>query len=250
MGRKEVISFADVYKSFGENHVLRGVSFEVLEGDVHFILGHSGAGKSVLIKQLVGLLAPDAGKIVFDGDDITTYKEKQFTDLRKRCQFVFQHSTLFDSRTVLENIAMPIRKRFGVEREEANEAAIEALTKVNAEKYVDVLPDELGHGLRKRIAIARAIALKPEVVLYDEPTTGLDPVNARRTDRLIRDLADRLKITSVVVSHDLISLRSIADRVTFLNGGFVAFEGRAMEFVRNEDPIIHQFVHHAHVGPN
>ena len=250
MGEQGIIGFHDVYKSFGENHVLRGINFDVLPGDVHFILGHSGAGKSVLIKQLVGLLKPDSGQIVFDGEDITAYSEKQFTHLRKRCQFVFQHSTLFDSRSVLENIAMPVRKRFGLGRKEANDAAIDALTKVNAEKYVDVLPTQLGHGLRKRIAIARAIALKPEVVLYDEPTTGLDPVNARRTDRLIRDLADRLKITSVVVSHDLISLRSIADRVTFLNGGFVAFEGRAMEFVRNEDPIIHQFVHHAHVGPN
>ena len=245
---QEIIRFVDVYKSFADNAVLRGISFDVLPGDVHFVLGHSGAGKSVLIKLLVGLLKPDRGQVVFDGEDITRFNESQFIELRKRCQFVFQHSTLLDSLTVLENIAMPVRKRFGLGRDEAHDVAMDALTKVNTEKHVKDLPNALGHGLRKRIAIARAIALKPEVVLYDEPTTGLDPVNARRTDRLIRDLADRLKITSVVVSHDLISLRSIADRVTFLNGGFVAFEGDAMDFIRDKDPIIHQFVHHARVG--
>ena len=240
-----MITFDNVHKRFGDHHVLRGVSFDVQPGTVHFVMGRSGAGKSVLTKQLVGLLRPDAGAIWFDGRDVTSLDEAGFSTVRQRCQMIFQHSTLFESLTVLENVAMPIRKRFRSSRADADEQARVALQQVHAENLAARFPPDLGAGIRKRVAIARAIALKPEVLLYDEPTTSLDPVAARRTDRLVAEMARTLGITSMVVSHDLDSLTGIADRVTFLHEGAVHFDGVAADMLSSDDPILRSFVGNA-----
>lgn len=236
-----MIRFEQVCKRFGDHEVLRAVDLEIPRGRVHFIMGHSGAGKSVLIKQVVGLLRPNAGRIWFDGQDITDLSEAGFASVRERCQLIFQHATLFDGLTAIDNVAMPLRNRFGLRPNAATEAAHAALLRVHADAFAERFPSELGAGVRKRIAIARALALKPEVVLYDEPTTGLDPVSARRIDRLIRETSDALGLTSVVVSHDLASMHGVADHVAFLWEGRVHFQGRAAGLQASRDPILARF---------
>lgn len=242
MREPPVIEFRDVFKSFGQHHVLKGVSLEVTPGTVHFIMGKSGAGKSVLTRQVIGLLRPDSGQVLVHGQDVSRFDEKDFMKVREKCQMIFQHATLFESMSVLENIAMPLRKRFGLSHAEANLKAQEALGRVHITEGLRRMPDQLGAGVKKRVAIARAIALEPEIMLYDEPTTSLDPVSARRTDRLIREMADKLGITSMVVSHDLTSLRSISDRVTFLEAGKIIFDGSAMDMLSSTHPILNAFV--------
>ncbi len=242
MSLQPVISFRDVHKAFGEHHVLNGVSVDVLPGTVHFIMGKSGAGKSVLTRQIIGLLRPDSGQVLVNGHDVSRFDEKSFMAIREKCQMIFQHATLFEAMTVLENIAMPLRKRFGMSAVGAEQKAIDALARVHLVDGLHRMPAQLGAGVKKRVAIARAIALEPEMMLYDEPTTSLDPVSARRTDRLIREMADVLGITSMVVSHDLTSLKSIADRVTFLEGGKVIFDGTAEDMLKSSDPILKGFV--------
>lgn len=237
-----MLIFRDVHKRFGPTPVLRGVSFEVRAGEVHFVLGESGAGKSVLIKQVVGLLAPDAGSIRLAGRELVGIGEAGFRDVRRLCQMIFQSATLFDGLTLLENVAMPLRKRCGLSMREAARRAVEALANVHVGDLATCLPADVGRGVQKRVAIARALVLAPRVLLYDEPTTALDPVAARRTDRLIRDTALRDGITSLVVSHDLASVRS-ADRVTFLHEGRVAFSGTPSELFACDVPAVHRFVH-------
>jgi len=242
MTKRTVISFRDVHKAFGALKVLDGVSVDVQAGTVHFIMGRSGAGKSVLTRQVIGLLRPDDGEVWVDGLEVSRLSEAEFMPVRRKCQMIFQHATLFEAMTVLENVAMPIRKRTNLTASQAREKAEEALGRVHVQDAMGRMPAELGAGVKKRVAIARAIALDPEIMLYDEPTTSLDPVAARRTDRLIREMADELGITSMVVSHDLTSLQAIADRVTFLNLGRVAFDGAADEMLSSDDPVLRRFV--------
>ncbi len=244
-----MISFRNVAKSFGEKVVLKGVSFDVLDGEVFFIVGASGVGKSVLIKHLIGLLHPDAGEILLDDEDVSGLSETEMFRVRKRCAMVFQHSTLFDSMSCLDNVALPLRKHFKMSVEEAHAAARERLSQVHMLDFADRFPAELGDGLRKRVAIARALTLNPRYVLFDEPTTSLDPVSARRVDTLIRELSDRLGVTSVVVSHDLASIFGIADRIAMLYQGHVRLLGSPAEFRQSPDPIVQQFINGRADGP-
>ncbi|HEY6726897.1 MAG TPA: ATP-binding cassette domain-containing protein [Polyangiaceae bacterium] len=244
-----MISFRNVNKSFGAKHVLKGVSFDVQDGEVFFIIGASGVGKSVLIKQLVGLLAPDAGEIWLDGEEVSRFSETQMYAVRKKCAMVFQHSTLFDSITCLENVALPLRKHFKLRPREAELRARERLEQVQMLPFADRFPSELGDGMKKRVAIARALTLEPRYVLFDEPTTSLDPVSARRVDKLIRLLSDSLGVTSIVVSHDLRSIFSIADRIVMLYHGEVRALGKPHEFRESPDGIIQQFINGRAEGP-
>lgn len=236
------IELSGIRTAFGEHEVLRDVSLRVGPGQVHFVLGRSGVGKSVLIKQIVGLLRPNAGSIRLDGQEVTRFSEEQFVAVREQCQLIFQHATLFDALTVRENVAMPVRKRFRVHDAEARRRADAVLAQVHAGQLADRRPSELGAGVRKRVAIARALALEPRALLYDEPTTSLDPVSARRIDRLIRETAQRLQVTSLVVSHDLVSLAQIADAVTFLHAGGVRFAGAASALWHSRDPAVREFL--------
>jgi phospholipid/cholesterol/gamma-HCH transport system ATP-binding protein len=244
-----VISFRHVKKSFGDKAVLRDVSFDVQDGEVFFIIGQSGVGKSVLIKHLVGLLYPDGGEIFLDGEEISRFDEERMYPVRMKCAMVFQHSTLFDSMTCAENVALPLRKHKGLRAREALGEARRRLEQVHMQDFADRFPPELGDGMRKRVAIARALTLDPRYVLFDEPTTSLDPVSARRVDKLIRELSDTLGVTSIVVSHDLVSIFSIADRIVMLYQGVVRLIGTQEDFKRCPDGIVEQFITGRAEGP-
>ena len=244
-----MISFRHVKKSFGDKDVLRDVSFDVQDGEVFFIIGQSGVGKSVLIKHLVGLLYPDGGEIWLDGEEISRFDEERMYPVRMKCAMVFQHSTLFDSMTCAENVALPLRKHKGLSARDSLGEARRRLGLVHMQDFGDRYPPELGDGMRKRVAIARALTLDPRYVLFDEPTTSLDPVSARRVDRLIRELSDTLGVTSIVVSHDLVSIFSIADRIVMLYQGLVRLIGTQDEFKRCPDGIVEQFITGRAEGP-
>jgi phospholipid/cholesterol/gamma-HCH transport system ATP-binding protein len=244
-----VISFRNVRKSFGPKEVLKDVSFDVADGEVFFIIGQSGVGKSVLIKHLVGLMYPDGGEIWLDGEEVSRFDEARMYPVRMKCAMVFQHSTLFDSMTCAENVALPLRKHKGLKPKEALAEARRRLEQVHMHEFADRFPPELGDGMRKRVAIARALTLDPRYVLFDEPTTSLDPVSARRVDKLIRELSDTLGVTSIVVSHDLVSIFSIADRIVMLYQGLVRMLGDRGDFQRSTDPIVQQFITGSAEGP-
>jgi phospholipid/cholesterol/gamma-HCH transport system ATP-binding protein len=243
------IRFSAIRKAFGPKRVIDDVSFEVKDGEVFFIIGASGVGKSVLIKHLVGLLSPDEGEIWLDGEEISRFGEEQMFGVRKKCAMVFQHSTLFDSMTCAENVALPLRKHRDLSGKDALAEARRRLEVVQMHEFADRYPAELGDGMRKRVAIARALTLDPKYVLFDEPTTSLDPVSARRVDKLIRELSDKLGVTSVVVSHDLVSIFAIADRIVMLYKGKVRLMGTPDEFRRSEDGVVDQFIHGRARGP-
>ncbi|HSN99799.1 MAG TPA: ATP-binding cassette domain-containing protein [Candidatus Nanopelagicales bacterium] len=244
-----MISFRHVKKSFGPKSVLKDVSFDVGDGEVFFIIGQSGVGKSVLIKHLVGLLYPDGGEIWLDDEEISRFDEARMYPVRMKCAMVFQHSTLFDSMTCAENVALPLRKHKGLKPKEALDEARRRLDQVHMREFGDRYPPELGDGMRKRVAIARALTLDPRYVLFDEPTTSLDPVSARRVDKLIRELSDTLGVTCVVVSHDLVSIFGIADRIVMLYQGLVRLLGSQEEFRRSPDAVVQQFITGRAEGP-
>lgn len=244
-----MISFRNVKKSFGSKHVLQGVSFDVEPGEVFFIIGASGVGKSVLIKHLIGLLYPDDGEIWLDGQEVSRFSEKEMYGVRKKCAMVFQHSTLFDSMSCVDNVALPLVKHRGLKNKEARGEAMRLLEQVHMHEFADRFPAELGDGMRKRVAIARALTLEPQYVLFDEPTTSLDPVSARRVDTLIRELSDKIGVTSIVVSHDLVSIFTIADRIVMLYRGHVKLLGKPEEFQASEDGVIQQFINGHAEGP-
>jgi phospholipid/cholesterol/gamma-HCH transport system ATP-binding protein len=243
------IRFVHIKKAFSGKQVLDDVSFEVGDGQVFFIIGASGVGKSVLIKHLVGLLSPDEGEIWLDGEEIAHKDEQAMYPVRKKCAMVFQHSTLFDSMTCAENVALPLRKHGKLSARDALAEARERLKVVRMHEFADRYPAELGDGMRKRVAIARALTLDPKYVLFDEPTTSLDPVSARRVDKLIRELSDRIGVTSIVVSHDLVSIFAIADRIVMLYKGRVRLMGTRDEFRASKDGVVDQFIHGRAHGP-
>ena len=244
-----MISFRNVKKAFGPKAVLNGVSFDIGRGEVFFIIGASGVGKSVLIKHLIGLLSPDGGEIVLEGQEVSRLGERDMYPVRKKCAMVFQHSTLFDSMSCLENVALPLRKHKGLRDAEARDEARRRLEQVRMLEFADRFPAELGDGMRKRVAIARALTLDPSYVLFDEPTTSLDPVSARRVDALIRELSDRLGVTCVVVSHDLVSIFGIADRIVMLYKGEVRLLGTPDDFRASPDGVVQQFINGRASGP-
>jgi phospholipid/cholesterol/gamma-HCH transport system ATP-binding protein len=244
-----VIAFRGLQKAFGGKPVLRGVDLEVRRGEVLFIIGTSGVGKSVTIKHLVGLMRPDGGEIWLDDARVDRLDERALYDVRKKCAMVFQHATLFDSMTLLENVALPLRKHKRLSEKRAEAEALGFLDKVHMRQFAHAYPAELGDGTRKRAAIARALTLDPACVLFDEPTTGLDPVSARRIDKLIRELSDTLGVTSIVVSHDLTSIFGIADRIALIYQGVVHVVGTPDEVRASPDPIVQQFIQGKSDGP-
>jgi phospholipid/cholesterol/gamma-HCH transport system ATP-binding protein len=243
------IQFQNLHKAFGDKHVLRGVDLEVRNGECFFVIGASGVGKSVLIKHLVGLLRPDAGDIYLDGEEVSRLSEKELYPVRKKCAMVFQNSTLFDSMSCVENVALPLRTHKGLSMANALVEAERRLEQVHMHEFCKSFPAELGDGLRKRVAIARALTLDPQYVLFDEPTTSLDPISARRVDKLILELSRNYGVTSIVVSHDLTSIFTIADRIAMLYQGHVRMLGTPNQFRSSPDPIVQQFITGQAEGP-
>lgn len=244
-----MIRFEHVSKAFGPHRVLDDVSLVVPKGQVLFIIGTSGAGKSVLVKHLIGLIRPDAGRIYLDDVEVTALSERALYPIRKRCAMVFQHSTLFDAMTLAQNVALPLRKHKGLSAAAADAEAMKRLAQVGMDEEARRYPADIGDGLRKRVAIARALTLDPEYVIFDEPTTGLDPMAAANVDALIRELSDRFGVTSVVVSHDLRSIFKVADRIAMLYKGKVLLDGPPAAFRSTHDPVVRQFIEGRPEGP-
>jgi phospholipid/cholesterol/gamma-HCH transport system ATP-binding protein len=237
-----VIVFRDVSISFDGRAVLEDVSFSVDRGQTLCILGRSGVGKSVSLRLLMGFLKPDAGSILVNGQEITDLSEEGMQLVRKRVTMVFQNGALFDSLSVRENVAFPLRERGGLEEEQVLQLVDRLLTLVGADDVVEALPASLSTGRRRAVAIARALAAQPEVVLYDEPTTMVDPIIARRLGGIIQRLKHQLGYTSIVVTHDMRFAERLADLVLFLHMGGARFFGPLREFVNSNDPDIRQFL--------
>jgi phospholipid/cholesterol/gamma-HCH transport system ATP-binding protein len=244
-----VIEYREVAKAFAGQVVLRDMTLAIERGEILYIIGTSGVGKSVAIKLLIGLHRIDGGEIWFDGARIDRLPERAFAPLRKRIGMVFQSSTLFDSMTLAENVALPLRKHRAMAWSAAVDEARRRLAQVYMAEHAERYPAEISDGMRKRAAIARTLALDPEVVLFDEPTTGLDPVSARRIDRLIRELARGLGVTAIVVSHDPPSIFGTADRVALLYQGGVRALATPDALRASHDPIVQQFITGQSSGP-
>jgi phospholipid/cholesterol/gamma-HCH transport system ATP-binding protein len=237
-----VIQLIDVHKSFGPKKVLDGFTLEVREGETMVIIGYSGTGKSVAIKHIVGLLEPDAGEVVVDGKDVPRLPRRELYELRAAIGYVFQFAALFDSFSIGENVAMGLRKQGKLSPAEIEERVHEALDLVDLPDVADRYPAELSGGMRKRVGIARAIALRPKYILYDEPTTGLDPVTSAVIDQLMIRMREKLGVTSVVITHDMRSAYTVGSRISMLYEGRVRQVGTVEEIQRTTDPIVRQFI--------
>jgi phospholipid/cholesterol/gamma-HCH transport system ATP-binding protein len=238
------IRFHRVFKAFGPKIVYAGLELEVKRGEVLTICGGSGVGKSVMLKMLIGLLSADSGHIYFDGQDVTKLDERALSDVRRRIAMLFQSGALFDSLSVGENVGYGLEEHFQhkMSREERAERVAWALGLVDLPGIEAMRPSDLSGGMRKRVGLARAIAVQPEVLLYDEPTTGLDPINTARVNHLITGLQERLKITSIVVTHDMKSAFSISDRIAMVHSGRVIQHGTVDEFRECTDPRVADFI--------
>ncbi len=236
------IELIDVHKGFGPKQILRGLSLTVEEGETVSLVGFSGAGKSVTLKHIVGLLRPDKGTVRVDGQEVPKLSRDELYELRRRAGYVFQFAALFDSMTIAENIAMGLRKLGGMSAEQIRERTEESLTRVDLKGFEPRFPAELSGGQRKRAGLARAIAFRPKYLLYDEPTSGLDPVTTTVIDRLILRMRDEIGVTSLVITHDMASAYRISDRIAVLYEGKVIETGTPEEIQNSENDIVRGFV--------
>jgi phospholipid/cholesterol/gamma-HCH transport system ATP-binding protein len=236
-----MVEIKNVSKAFGNHVVLDNVSINVEEGDNFVVFGRSGTGKSVLLKCIVRLLEPDAGEIFVDGVNVLTLSEKNLIDARKQIGFLFQSGALYDSMSVRENLEFPLIRNFNFSQDEINDKINEALRNVGLEKAINKMPSELSGGMKKRIALARTIISRPKLILYDEPTTGLDPITVKEISELIVELQKDLNITSIVVTHDLICAKIIANNAVVLKDGSIMFEGNVNELEKSQDKFLKNF---------
>ena len=239
--REPFVEFHDVYKAYGPKQVLRGASLTVFRGEVLVILGGSGTGKSVTLRHMLGLEAPDAGRVIVEEEDVTDLAEEELYRVRKKFGMLFQSGALFDSMTVFENVAFPLREHTEMSDQEIERAVREKLELVNLPSSEHLMPVDLSGGMRKRVGLARSIVLDPKMILYDEPTTGLDPITAQKINELIIDLQSKLNVTSVVVTHDIQSAFSVGDRIAFLNKGVFEWVGTMDEARDSSHPILREF---------
>jgi phospholipid/cholesterol/gamma-HCH transport system ATP-binding protein len=238
-----MIKIINLYKSFGSNQVLRGVNLEIDSGETLVIIGKSGEGKSVLIKHIVGLLIPDSGYVEVENQKISDLNAKELYELRKRFGFLFQGSALFDSMTVEENIALPlVESKNGFTKKEIDKAVVEKLELVGLPETQLLKPAELSGGMKKRVGLARALITNPDYIFYDEPTTGLDPIMSDSIDILIRELSQKLNVTSLVVTHDMYSVKNVANKVAMLHEGVIHFKGTPDELLSSRDQVILDFI--------
>jgi len=240
--RETVVEFKDVWKRYSNKEILAGVNLKILRGEVLCVLGPSGTGKSVTLRHINGLTRPDSGDVKVFGESIVALTEEELSPVRRRLAMLFQGGALFDSMNVEDNIAFPIREHSPERAPEDVAAAVaEKLTMVGLPGIQRKMPSELSGGMRKRVALARSIALEPEIILYDEPTTGLDPVSSEKIAQLIVDVNHRLQTTSVVVTHDIVTARTVSTRVVFLHQGRFQFNGTFEEAVANGHPVLREY---------
>ncbi len=239
---KPVLTIEHLYKSFGSNHVLSDVNLNLYKSENVAVLGKSGSGKSVLIKCIIGLLKPDKGSIIALGKNIPDLSFQELDKVRRKVGFLFQSNALYDSMTVRENLEFPLRRHsINTSHQQVNEMVMEALKNVGLEKTVNMMPEELSGGMQKRIALARTLILKPEIILYDEPTTGLDPVTAKEIIELIIKMREKFNISALIISHDLSCIKMTSDRVVLLLDGKFYAEGKFQELQQMNDPKVKQF---------
>lgn len=239
------IELKNLRKSFGEQTVLGGIDLNVESGDALVVLGRSGTGKSVLLKLLIGLEKPDSGSICIAGQEITGLEGHDLNEIRKKIGFLFQQAALYDSMTIEENVEFPLKRHSQLSEEERKKRVSELLRTVGLDSNLEKLPGELSGGMKKRVGLARALALDPEIVMFDEPTAGLDPMTAAEIDELILDLKKKRKITSVIVTHDIPSARRVSDRVVMLDQGKVVEQGTFEELEKSNHPMVKQFLREA-----
>ena len=243
-----MIEYKNLVKKFGDRTILKGISLQIAKGEIVFIIGTSGTGKSVLLKNTVGLLWPDAGEVWIDGEEISRFSEEQYLKIRKKCGMVFQHPALFDSLTVFENVAFGLRRHFQYSEEVIQQKVTQALHLVQLVGIEKKFPAQISYGMQKRVSLARTIAIEPQILLFDEPTTGLDPVTTNAVNNLIQELSKKLQTTSVVVSHDMNCALAIADRIVVLDKGEIMAVGTPGELKKSTHPLVKDFLAEVSVG--
>lgn len=244
-----MIKIINLHKSFTDKKVLTGVNLEINTGESMVIIGGSGSGKTVLIKHIIGLLKPDKGDVFVNSTKVNTLKEKELNELRKNFGMLFQSSALFDSMTVGENVGFALTQHALMEQEEIYQRVSECLRMVGLKDVEQLMPSNLSGGMKKRVGLARAIALKPKIILYDEPTTGLDPIMADVINNLIIELREKLQVTSISITHDLVSAYKIADRIAMLYDGKILEVGTPEEIKNSANPVVQQFINGKAEGP-
>lgn len=238
-----MIQFKGIRKSFGDREVIKGIDLEVKEGEILFILGTSGTGKSVSLKMLVGLLKPSAGEVFIDGVNVTNFTEQEFLPVRAKCGMVFQQPALFDSLSVFDNVAFGLRKHNpDISEDQIKERVKQCLDLVHLHDIENKLPQEISYGMQKRVSLARAVAVDPKILLFDEPTTGLDPITTNAINQLILQLSRKLKTTSIVVSHDMQCAIDIADRIVVLDQGVIVEQGLVEQIKNSSQPLVKEFM--------
>lgn len=236
-----MIEVIDLHKSLNGVHVLKGINFKVEKGEILALMGKSGHGKSVLLKHIVGIMKPDRGNILIDGEDIVTSRGAELERMRSKFGFLFQGGALFDSINVFENVAFPLREKTHMPKEKIREKVHQELEQVGLPGVENKYPAELSGGMKKRVALARCLCTDPEIMLFDEPTTGLDPVTARAINNLIKETHDRIKFTGVMITHDINQVLSIVQKVAVLDAGTIDFTGTPEEIRVTTDPLVRQF---------
>lgn len=236
-----VADISHLKKSFGDNDVLKDISFKIKQGENLAVFGKSGSGKSVLIKCLVGLIEPDDGKVVLLDSDVSELNNDELNVLRKKIGFLFQSAALYDSMTVRENLEFPLRDLKSKPQQEIDELVLEALTNVGLEEAIDKMPSELSGGMRKRVGLARTLILKPEIILYDEPTTGLDPITSKEISELILDIQKKYNTASIIITHDIECARIAANRIIMIKDGTSIAEGTYEELSQSKDEFVRSF---------
>jgi phospholipid/cholesterol/gamma-HCH transport system ATP-binding protein len=239
-----LIRFVNVKKSFGAKVIYSGLNLEVRRGETITVMGPSGSGKSVMLKMLIGLIHADSGEIIFDGQDLVTMNDEQLTDIRRRIAYLFQGAALFDSLNVAENVAYGLREQFWntMSNAEITARVEQSLELVGLPGIQEMRPSDLSGGMKKRVGLARTLALQPEVILYDEPTTGLDPINTGRINHLIVGIQRALKLTSVVITHDMGTAFSVSDRLAMIGRGKMLMVGTKDEFKNTDNMLVHNFI--------
>lgn len=244
-----MIEVVDLYKSFNHFEVLKGINLKVEAGKTLALIGGSGKGKSVLLKIIIGLMRPDRGKVLIDNQDISRLKGKALKRLKERCGIVFQGGALFDSLTVFENIAFPLQEKTRMKASQIRDTVMRELARVGLSGAENKYPSEISGGMKKRVALARCLVMNPEIVLFDEPTTGLDPLIGKAIHKLIRECQKSLNFTAIIVTHEIPAIFSMVDRVAMLFDGKILAEGSPGEIETSKDPVIHQFIHGELEGP-